>query len=63
MNHMKAKEMLQGGCVMAKEKRERTGNLPIGRNEDVKYAEELADTEDREAQKRADAADKRAVER
>jgi hypothetical protein len=36
------------------------GQLPIGKNEDVEYSEELADQADREAQRRANAADQRA---
>ncbi|MBB3108967.1 hypothetical protein FHS18_001019 [Paenibacillus phyllosphaerae] len=35
-------------------------NLPIGKNEDVEFSEELADEADREAMKRAEAADARA---
>lgn len=34
-------------------------NLPIGKNEDVEYQASLADADDIEAQKRADAADNR----
>lgn len=32
----------------------------VGQNEDVEYSRELADAEDRQAQKRAEAADRRA---
>ncbi len=48
---------------MSQEKKERKEKTPFGRNEDVEYAEELADAEDREALQRANAADKRAVEK
>jgi hypothetical protein len=33
--------------------------IPIGSAEDIEYADELADEEDKEAQQRADAADER----
>jgi len=36
------------------------GTLPIGGNEDVEFSEELADENDKEAQRRAEAADTRA---
>lgn len=36
------------------------GNLPIGKNEDVEFSEELADEADKLAQQRAAEADKRA---
>ncbi|GGG10820.1 YfhD family protein [Paenibacillus abyssi] len=36
------------------------GELPIAKNEDVEYSEELADRDDRIAQERASAADERA---
>ncbi|HUC93214.1 MAG TPA: YfhD family protein [Paenibacillus sp.] len=36
------------------------GRLPIGTNEDVEFSEELADEDDREARRRAEAADCRA---
>ncbi|MFC5651771.1 YfhD family protein [Paenibacillus solisilvae] len=36
------------------------GNLPIGKNEDVEFSEELADEDDKQAQQRAAEADKRA---
>jgi hypothetical protein len=35
------------------------GNLPIGKNEDVEFSEELADEADRKAAQRAAAADER----
>ncbi|REK77424.1 YfhD family protein [Paenibacillus paeoniae] len=35
------------------------GQLPIGKNEDVEYSEELADEGDRKAQQRANEADAR----
>lgn len=35
------------------------GNLPIGKNEDVEFSEELADEADRIAAERAAAADER----
>lgn len=35
------------------------GDLPIGKNEDVEFSEELADEDDLEAVKRAEAADNR----
>ncbi|GIP39584.1 hypothetical protein J31TS4_28640 [Paenibacillus sp. J31TS4] len=38
---------------------EEVGKLPTARSEDVEYAEELADADDREAQERADAAEER----
>ncbi|WP_126425600.1 YfhD family protein [Brevibacillus marinus] len=38
---------------------EQRSRRPIARNEDVQYSEELADAADREAQKRANAADQR----
>lgn len=37
----------------------RENQLPVGRNEDVRYEQRLADADDIEAQKRADAADRR----
>lgn len=36
------------------------GNLPIGKNEDVEFSEEMADEADRVAQQRAAEADARA---
>lgn len=38
------------------------GQLPIGKNEDVEFSEELADEADRKAQQRANEADQRAQE-
>ncbi|MGJ9381866.1 YfhD family protein [Salipaludibacillus sp. CF4.18] len=38
-------------------------DLPVGKNEDVEYDPKLADHEDKEAQQRADEADKRAEHR
>jgi hypothetical protein len=35
------------------------GNLPVGKNEDVEFSEELADEADRKAAQRAAAADER----
>ncbi len=35
--------------------------LPVAREEDVEYSEELADRDDREAVERAEAADRRAA--
>lgn len=35
------------------------GSLPIGKNEDVEFSQELADANDFEAQRRAEAADGR----
>lgn len=44
---------------MAKTGKYADKNAPIGKNEDVQYQAKLADAEDIEAQKRADAADNR----
>ncbi|RJE89864.1 YfhD family protein [Paenibacillus sp. 1011MAR3C5] len=38
------------------------GQLPISKNEDVEFSEELADEADRKAQQRAKEADERAQE-
>ncbi|WP_127532294.1 YfhD family protein [Paenibacillus kobensis] len=38
------------------------GELPIAENEDVEFSEELADEDDKVAQQRAAAADRRAKE-
>ncbi|GFN30317.1 YfhD family protein [Paenibacillus xylaniclasticus] len=39
------------------------GNLPIVENEDVEFSEELADEDDKVAQRRAEAADRRVKQR
>lgn len=44
---------------MAKTGKYADKNMPIGKNEDVAYNSRLADADDVEAQKRADAADSR----
>jgi len=44
---------------MNAERKYENKRLPIGRNEDVEYSEELADADDLEAQERAEAADRR----
>ncbi|SFE99949.1 YfhD-like protein [Paenibacillus catalpae] len=36
------------------------GDLPVGKNEDVEFSEELADEADKQAERRAAAADSRA---
>jgi len=52
------------GVMMNKRgKSQSQGRLPIGHNEDVEYAAELADHDDREAQARAAAADERQSDR
>lgn len=40
--------------------KENFGRLPIGKNEDVEFSEELADENDKKAQKRSAEADERA---
>ncbi|XEC96797.1 YfhD family protein [Paenibacillus tarimensis] len=44
------------------ERKQKRAKLPIGKNEDVEYAAELADADDREAGARAAKADRRAEE-
>lgn len=49
----------KGGLMMAKKDKKKEKER-VGQNEDVEYSRELADAEDRQAQKRAEAADRRA---
>jgi hypothetical protein len=53
----------QGGHVLYKRDNEDVYAeiLPVASAEDVEFTEELADEEDREAQRRADEADRRAA--